>query len=74
MGDASTWEAAYLLAKQAVMLSPDDYSTQSTLSQICVSLRKKEEGLVAAQKALSLAETTKVEANVKKTIRELEML
>ncbi|SEW51569.1 thioredoxin family protein [Chitinophaga arvensicola] len=74
MGDPATWEAAYQLARQAVAISPDDYSTQSTLSQICVSLRKKEEGMAAAQKALSLAETTKVEANVKKTISELEKL
>jgi thiol-disulfide isomerase/thioredoxin len=73
-GDTTTWDAAYQLAKQAAMQSPNDYSAQSTLSQICLSLRKKEEGIAAAQKALSLAETTKVEAIVKKTIRELETL
>lgn len=74
LGDPAFRPMCYKLAKQALLLKPDDYGTISTFAYVCLSNKKKEEGLVAAKKAKSIAYTTKVEATMQKVIDELEQL
>lgn len=47
---------AYLMAKRAVELEPEEYSIQSTFAQVCLLIKNKEEGLTAAKKTRALAE------------------
>lgn len=49
-------EHAYLMAKRAVELKPEEYSIQSTFAQVCLLLKNKNEGLPAAKKTRALAE------------------
>ncbi|SHM86491.1 Thioredoxin-like [Chitinophaga jiangningensis] len=71
---AEVLPVSYAMAKRAVALQPEEYSTQSTLAQLCLSMKKKEEGLAAARKAYTLAGTTKIEGIVNKLIAQLEQL
>lgn len=73
-GQPAVQQIAYEMAKRAVVLQPGEYSTQSTLAQLCLTTRKKEEGLAAAKIAYSLAGTTKIEGLVNKLIAKLEAL
>ena len=73
-GTAEVLPVCYAMAKRAVELQPEEYSTQSTLAQLCLVMKKKSEGLEAAQKAYALAGTTKIEGIVKKLIGQLEGL
>ena len=74
MGDDALLPIAYKLAKKAARLEPGEYSTQSTLAQICLETGRKKEGLVAANKAMNLAGTTKIEGIVQKLIDRLNAL
>lgn len=67
---------AYLMAKRAAELEPEEYSTVSTFSRVCLSMKKKEEGLVAAHKARKLAdaETSKIQKLAQNVIDELNQL
>ncbi|MBV8252257.1 MAG: thioredoxin family protein [Chitinophaga sp.] len=73
-GETRVLEVAYAMAKRGVELQPTDYGTLSTLAQLCLSLKKKEEGLAVAKKAYSVAETSKIEKIVQHLIDQLEAL
>jgi PHD/YefM family antitoxin component YafN of YafNO toxin-antitoxin module len=73
-GSAELLHQAYLMAKQAVLLRPEEYSTQGTLAMICLSMHNKEEGVIAAKKAYSLAETSKIQKNAEKLLADIEQL
>lgn len=73
-GDKALLPQAYLMAKRAVVLNPDEYSIQGTFASVCLSLQKKEEGLIAARKACSLAETTKIQKIAEKLLSDIEKL
>ena len=67
---------ALILARQAVKINPEEYSNQGTLAGICLELKLKEEGLVAARKARALAEefTSKIQKIAQTQIDNLEAL
>ncbi|WP_212001589.1 thioredoxin fold domain-containing protein [Chitinophaga sp. HK235] len=67
---------AYKLAKRAVEVNPEEYSIQSTFGWVCLSMKKKEEGLVAARKARALAdaETSKIQKLAQALVDDLEKL
>lgn len=69
-------EQAYILAKHAVALEPEDYSIQSTFAKVCLSLKKKEEALKAAKKSrlLADAETSKIQKLAQELIDKIELL
>ncbi|NLR77303.1 thioredoxin family protein [Chitinophaga eiseniae] len=72
--EPKTLPVSYAMAKRAVVLDPKEYSTQSTLAQICLEMKRKEEGLEAAKKAYALAETSKIEKIVQQLIDQLNAL
>lgn len=55
-------DQCYILAKQAVKLDGDNYSNQVTLAEICISLKKKKEAVMAAEagRLLAEAQTSKI--------------
>lgn len=67
---------AYKMAKRAVELEPEEYSVQSTFGWICLSLKKKEEGLKAARKARALAdaETSKIQKLAQELVDEFDSI
>ncbi|WP_316790454.1 thioredoxin family protein [Pedobacter frigoris] len=67
---------AYLMAKRAVELEPDEYSIQSTFAKVCLSLKKKDEALQAAKKSRSLAdaETSKIQKLAQDLLDKIELL
>lgn len=67
---------AYKMAKKAVALDPEEYSIQSTFGWVCLTMKKKEEGLTAARKARKLAdaETSKIQKLAQELVDELEKL
>ncbi|WP_342328783.1 thioredoxin family protein [Pedobacter sp. FW305-3-2-15-E-R2A2] len=69
-------EQAYLLAKRSVALAPEEYSIQSTFAKVCLSLKKKEEGLKAAKKSrlLADAETSKIQKLSQELLDKIELL
>jgi thiol-disulfide isomerase/thioredoxin len=69
-------EQAYLLAKRSVELDPEEYSVQSTFAKVCLSLKKKEEGLKAAKKSRLLADasTSKVQKLAQELLDKIESL
>lgn len=56
LASADILQQAYLMAKRAVELDPTEYSIMGTFTQICLAMKKKEEGLEAARKTVALAE------------------
>lgn len=75
-GNAALLPQAYLMAKRAMELEPEEYSTVSTFSRVCLSMKRKEEGLIAAKKARQLAdaETSKIQKLAQNVIDELNQL
>ncbi|WP_164111881.1 MULTISPECIES: thioredoxin family protein [Sphingobacterium] len=69
-------QQAYIMAKQASLLEPEEYSIQGTYANVCLELKKKDEGLKAAKKARELAnaETSKIQRIADDLIRALEAL
>lgn len=67
---------AYLMAKRSVELNPEEYSIQSTFAQVCLVMKKKKEGLVAAKKTriLADAETSKIQKNAQALLDKIEAL
>ncbi|MBC8984722.1 thioredoxin family protein [Pedobacter sp. N36a] len=67
---------AYKMAKHAAALEPDEYSVQSTFAKVCLSLKRKEEGLIAAKKSrvLADAETSKIQKLAQDLIDKIELL
>ncbi|WP_126244867.1 thioredoxin family protein [Chitinophaga rhizosphaerae] len=67
---------AYKLAKRAVEVDPEEYSVQSTFGWVCLSLKKKDEGLKAARKARALAdaETSKIQKLAQELVDEFDRL
>ncbi|MBC9931208.1 thioredoxin family protein [Chitinophaga qingshengii] len=67
---------AYKLSKKAVALNPEEYSIQSTFGWVCLTMKKKQEGLVAARKARALAdaETSKIQKLAQELVDQLEKL
>ncbi|WP_169304420.1 thioredoxin family protein [Pedobacter frigoris] len=67
---------AYLMAKRAVQLEPEEYSIQSTFAKVCLSLKKKDEALQAAKKSRSLAdaETSKIQKLAQDLLDKIELL
>lgn len=67
---------AYKMGKQSVLLEPEEYSIQSTFAKVCLSLKKKEEALVAAKKSrlLADAETSKIQKLAQDLLDKIELL
>lgn len=67
---------AYRMSKHAAALEPDEYSIQSTFAKVCLTLKKKEEGLIAAKKSrvLADAETSKIQKLAQDLIDKIELL
>lgn len=67
---------AYKLAKKAVEIEPEEYSVQSTFGWICLSMKKKKEGLKAARKArlLADAETSKIQKLAQELVDEFSKI
>ncbi|WP_316842278.1 thioredoxin family protein [Pedobacter gandavensis] len=67
---------AYKMAKQAALLEPEEYSIQSTFAKVCLSLKKKDEALVAAKKSrlLADAETSKIQKLAQDLLDKIELL
>ncbi|QJB34870.1 thioredoxin family protein [Chitinophaga oryzae] len=67
---------AYKMSKKAVALEPEEYSIQSTFGWVCLTMKKKQEGLTAARKARKLAdaETSKIQKLAQELVDELEKL
>ncbi len=67
---------ALILARKAVQLNPEEYSNQGTLASICLDLKLKEEGIVAAKKARELANesTSKIQKLAQALLDKIEAL
>ncbi|MNL46074.1 hypothetical protein D3C87_1687580 [compost metagenome] len=69
-------QQAYLMAKRAVELDPEEYSIQSTFAWICLGMKRKAEALAAAKKSRSLAdaETSKIQKLAQELLDKVEAL
>lgn len=69
-------QQAYLMAKRAAELEPEDYSIQSTLAYACLAIKNKPEALVAAKKSrvLADAETSKIQKLAQELLDKVEAL
>lgn len=67
---------AYLMAKRAVNLDPEEYGAQSTFAHVCLVMKKKPEALAAAKKSRSLAdaETSKIQNLAQDLLDKVEAL
>jgi thiol-disulfide isomerase/thioredoxin len=67
---------AYLMAKRAVVLEPEEYSTQSTFALVCLAMKNKPEASIAAKKTRSLAdaETSKIQKIAQELLDKVEAL
>ncbi len=74
--DPIIMDQAYILAKRATILQPNEYSIQGTFSEVCYTLKKKEEALKAAKIARLLADdlTSKIQNIAQKVIEKIELL
>ncbi|MGN6399328.1 MAG: hypothetical protein ACTHMD_02670, partial [Flavisolibacter sp.] len=75
-GNNAILQEALVLARRAVVLNPEEYSNQGTLASICLELKLKEEGLVAAKKARQLADasTSKIQKLAQELLDKIEQL
>jgi thiol-disulfide isomerase/thioredoxin len=75
-GDKLFMEQAYKMAKRAVEISPEEYTTQSTLAKVCLQIGNKAEALIAGQKTyeLSLQETSKIVGLAQKLLDEINKM
>lgn len=73
---AAIQKQAYLLAKRAVQVEPEEYSNQSTFAHICLAMKKKPEALAAAKKSRELAdaETSKIQKLAQDLLDKVEAL
>jgi len=73
---AAILQQAYLMAKRAVELEPEEYSNQSTFASVCLAMKKKPEALAAAKKTRSLAdaETSKIQKLAQELLDKVEAL
>jgi thiol-disulfide isomerase/thioredoxin len=69
-------QQAYLMAKRAVELEPEEYSVQSTFAYVCLAMKNKPEALAAAKKSRSLAdaETSKIQKLAQELLDKVEAL
>ncbi|TCC96434.1 thioredoxin family protein [Pedobacter hiemivivus] len=69
-------QQAYLMAKRAVVLDPEEYSIQSTFGYVCLAMKKKPEALTAAKKSRELAnaETSKIQKLAQELLDKVEAL
>lgn len=69
-------QQAYLMAKRAVALDPEEYSVQSTFALVCLAMKNKPEALAAAKKArlLADAETSKIQKLAQQLLDKVEAL
>ncbi|MNJ98235.1 Thiol:disulfide interchange protein DsbD precursor [compost metagenome] len=69
-------QQAYLMAKRAVEINPEEYSIQSTFASVCLAMKKKQEALVAAKKTRMLAdaETSKIQKIAQALLDKVEEL
>ena len=67
---------ALVLARKAVQLNPQEYSNQGTLASICLDLKLKSEGLIAAGKARELANesTSKIQKLAQELLDKIKSL
>lgn len=67
---------ALVLARKAVQLNPEEYSNQGTLASICLDLKLKDEGIVAAKKAREISNqfTSKIQKLAQELLDKLEAL
>lgn len=73
---ASIQKQAYLMAKRAVAIEPEEYSIQSTFAWVCLAMKKKPEALAAAKKSRTLAdaETSKIQKLAQELLDKVEAL
>ncbi|WP_316815625.1 thioredoxin family protein [Pedobacter nyackensis] len=73
---AAIQKQAYLMAKRAVAIEPEEYSIQSTFAWVCLAMKKKPEALAAAKKSRSLAdaETSKIQKLAQDLLDKVEAL
>ncbi|MGV3528094.1 MAG: thioredoxin family protein [Flavisolibacter sp.] len=69
-------QQSLLLARRAVVLNPEEYSNQGTLASICLELKLKQEGLLAARKARQLADasTSKIQKIAQELLDKIQNL
>jgi thiol-disulfide isomerase/thioredoxin len=75
-GNKDMQQEALILARKAVVLNPEEYSNQGTLASICLEMKLKEEGLIAAKKARLLADaiTSKIQKLAQALLDKIEQL
>ena len=75
-GNDKIRKEALELARQAVVLNPEEYSNQGTLGSICLEMELKKEGLKAAKKARALADesTSKIQKIAQDLVDKIEAL
>ncbi|MEO7317347.1 MAG: thioredoxin family protein [Ginsengibacter sp.] len=75
-GNDKIKKEALELARQAVVLNPEEYSNQGTLGSICLEMKLKKEGLKAAKKARALADesTSKIQKIAQDLVDKIEAL
>jgi len=73
-GQSSNLDSALIAAKKSTELTPDSYRGWSLLSQIQMKLKKYDEALKAAEKALELApsQPPQIRDGIKKTIDQIK--
>jgi thiol-disulfide isomerase/thioredoxin len=73
---AAMLQQAYLMAKRAVVIDPEEYSVQSTFALVCLAMKNKPEALAAAKKArlLADAETSKIQKLAQQLLDKVEAL
>lgn len=73
---AAIQKQAYLMAKRAVAIEPEEYSIQSTFAWVCLAMKKKPEALAAAKKSRTLAdaETSKIQKLAQDLLDKVEAL
>lgn len=73
---AAILQQAYLMAKRAVVLDPEEYSVQSTFALVCLAMKNKPEALAAAKKSRELAnaETSKIQKLAQALLDKVEAL
>jgi thiol-disulfide isomerase/thioredoxin len=69
-------QQAYLMAKRAVEIEPEEYGNQSTFASVCLAMKNKPEALAAAKKTRSLAdtETSKIQKIAQELLDKVEAL
>jgi cytochrome c-type biogenesis protein CcmH/NrfG len=74
MGQGKNLESALEAAKKSVALTPGAYTGWNNLSQVNLKLKKYDDALKAAEKALEIApaQPAQIKDNIKKSIEQIK--